>query len=68
MANLVKVLLFDSVAGLGFAYGKGENDLPEDKAAEFVAAGLAEYITTPKPSDLAEKATSKQATRAEKRG
>lgn len=67
MPNLVKVLLFDSVAGLGFAYGKGENEIPEDRAAEFVAAGLGQYITAPKPSDLSEKATSKQAARAEKR-
>lgn len=67
MSKLVKVLLFDSVAGRGFAYGKGENDLPEDKAAEFVAAGLAEYITAPKPSDLAEKRPALTAAKAEKR-
>lgn len=66
MEKTVKILLYDSVAGLGFAYGKGENEIPAERAAEFVRAGLGEYIGQ-KPSDVSEKAISQQAKKAEKR-
>ena len=76
MEKTVKIRLFESVAGTDFAYGKGENEVPADRAAEFVRAGLGEYIgaglgeyigAAAKPSDLSEKATSKKAAKAEKR-
>lgn len=73
MEKTVKILLFDSLAGRGFAYGKGENDVPEHLAAEWVKIGLAEYVNPPqtktatKPSDHSEKAISSAAKKAEKR-
>lgn len=71
MQKLVKIVLFDSTAGRGFAYGKGENEVPEDQARQFVSEGIAQYVDQPntaaKPSDLTQKATSKQAANAEKR-
>ena len=70
MVKTVKIRLFDSLAGIGFAYGKGENDVQEQLAAQFVKEGLAEYVGAPtaaKPSDLTEKAISKAAKTAQKR-
>lgn len=71
MQKLVKILLFDSTAGRGFAYGKGENDVPEDQARKFVSEGIARYIDQPKtaqaPHQTAEKATNPKAKTAEKR-
>ena len=72
MENTVKIRLFDSTVGNDFAYGKGINDVPADRAAILVRDGLAEYVeaqpkTAAKPSDLSEKATSKPAAKAEKR-
>lgn len=79
MEKTVKIHLFDSLAGRDFAYGKGENDVPPHLAAEWVAKGLGEYVggakPSPleggkggeKPSELAEKAISPQAKKAEKR-
>ncbi len=71
MEKLVKIRLFDSTAGTGFAYGKGENEIPESLAKRFVASGLGEYIGEPKqaptPANLAERAVSQQAKKAEKR-
>ncbi len=67
MEKTVKILLFESVAGLGFAFGKGENEVPEKLAADLVKSGLAEYPGAKKPSDLAETRPSPQAKKAEKR-
>lgn len=66
---MAKILLYDSVAGLNFAYAKGENDnVPEKIAADLVKAGLAEYVGAAKaPYQTAEKAISPQAKKAEKR-
>ena len=71
MEKTVKVLLYDSLAGTNFAYGKGENDIPESLAKRLVADGLGEYVGAPKtaakPSDLAETRPSTAAKKAEKR-
>lgn len=71
MEKTLKVLLYDSLAGKDFAYGKGENDIPESRAREFVAAGLGEFVGAQKPGtkphELAEKAISEKAAKAEKR-
>ncbi len=73
MEKTIKILLFDSLAGRGFAYGKGENDVPEHLAAEWVKIGLAEYVNPPQtktaqgPHQTAEKAISAQAKTTEKR-
>lgn len=71
MEKLVKIRLFDSTAGKDFAYGKGENEVPESRAREFVACGLAEYMDAPKaatkPHEASERAISQQAKKAEKR-
>lgn len=72
MEKTVKIRLFNSVVGTGFAYGKGENDLPESLARDFVASGLGEYVVEPpkiatKPHERAENAASQQAKKAEKR-
>lgn len=65
---MVKILLKESVAGLNFAYAKGENEVPDQLAAEWVRCGLAEYIgAAKKPSDLAETRPSPQAKKSEKR-
>lgn len=70
MQKLVKIRLFDSTAGRGFAYGKGENEVPEEQARQFVSEGIAEYIdqakTATKPNERAEKPQS-PAAKAEKR-
>lgn len=79
MEKTVKIILFDSLAGRDFAYGKGENEVPEHLAAEWVAKGLGEYVGAKpspleggkggeKPHELAERAISPQAKKAEKRG
>ena len=65
MENTIKVLLLDSVAGRGFAYGKGENDIPESIARDLIKAGLA-VIIGQKTSETAEKSASPTQT-AEKR-
>ena len=44
MEKTIKVLLFDSVAGRGFAYGKGENDIPESIARDLIKSSLAAII------------------------
>jgi len=68
MEKTVKILLFESVAGRGFAYGKGENDVPEKIASDLVKARLAEYVgPAALPHQKAEKATSKAAGAADKR-
>lgn len=68
MEKTVNILLFESVAGRGFAFGKGENEVPEKIAADLVKAHLAEYIgAAAQPHQKAEKATSKAAQNAEKR-
>lgn len=68
MSKLVSVILKDSIAGLNFAYAKGENEVPEHLAAEWVRVGLAEYPgAAKKPADLAETRPSTQAKKAEKR-
>lgn len=72
---MAKILLYDSIAGLHFAYAKGENEVPDKLAAEWVKCGLAEYIGAAKKSPIdggrgvetAEKAISQQAKKAEKR-
>ena len=65
---MAKILLYDSIAGLHFAYAKGENEVPDKLAAEWVKCGLAEYIGAAKsPHQTAEKAISQQAKKAEKR-
>lgn len=65
---MVKILLKQSVVGTGFSYGKGENEVPDKLAAEWVKCGLAEYIgAAKKPSDLAETRPSPQAKKSEKR-
>ncbi len=70
MQKLVKIVLFDSTAGRGFAYGKGENEVPEDQARQFVSEGIARYVDQPntaaKPNERAEKPVS-PAAKAEKR-
>lgn len=65
MEKTIKVLLFDSVAGRGFAYGKGENDIPESIARDLIKSGLA-AIVGQKASETAEKPASPAQT-AEKR-
>lgn len=68
MEKLVKFRLFESVAGRDFAYAKGENELPADRAAQFASEGLGEHVDTAAlPHQKAEKATSKAAGAAEKR-
>lgn len=68
MEKTVKFRLFDSIAGRDFAYGKGEIDLPADRAAQFASEGLGEYVDTAAlPHQKAEKATSKAAQTSEKR-
>lgn len=68
MEKTVKILLLQSVAGRSFAYGKGENDVPESLAASLVKSGLAEYIgSAKKPHETAERAISQQAKKSEKR-
>lgn len=65
MEKTIKIMLSESVAGRGFAYGKGENDVPETIARDLIAAGLARLVGA-KPSDQAEKPVS-PAKKAEKR-
>ena len=65
MEKLVRVLLLNSVVGTGFAYGKGENDIPESIARDLIKSGLA-AIVGQKPSETAEKPAS-PAQSAEKR-
>ena len=73
MEKLVKVRLFHTLAGLGFAYPKGENEMPADRAAQFVSEGIAEYVDPPQtktaqaPPQTTEKAVSAAAKTAEKR-
>lgn len=68
---MVKILLKESVAGLNFAYAKGENEVPDKLAAEWVKCGLAEYIGAANLSAVAsakaETRPSPQAKKAEKR-
>lgn len=65
---MAKILLKESIAGLNFAYAKGENEVPDQLATEWVKVGLAEYIGAAKtPHQTAEKAISQQAKKAEKR-
>ena len=74
MEKTLRIRLFQSAAGRDFAYGKGENDVPEERAREFIRAGLAELVEPPKgastaqaPHQTAEKAVSPAAKKAEKR-
>lgn len=68
MSKLVTIILKQSVAGRGFAYGKGINEVPEHLADEWVRVGLAEYPNQAKPPhQTAQTATSPQAKKAEKR-
>jgi hypothetical protein len=66
---MAKILLFESVAGLGFSFGKGEHDdVPDKIAADLVKAGLGKYIgNSQKPHERAQTATSQQPKKAEKR-
>ena len=74
MEKTLRIRLFQSTAGRDFAYGKGENDVPEERAREFIRAGLAELVepskglsTAQAPHQTAEKGISQQAKAAEKR-
>lgn len=67
MSKLVTVILKQSLVGTGFAYGKGQNDVPEQLAIEWVRVGLAEYPGAKPPHALAETRPSPQAKAAEKR-
>lgn len=68
MEKTVKIILFESVAGRDFAYGKGENEVPEALARELIRAGHARPLDIAAlPHQKAEKATSKAAQTSEKR-
>lgn len=68
MEKMVKIILFESVAGRDFAYGKGENEIPESLALELIRAGHGRPLDTAAlPHQKAEKATSKAAAASEKR-
>ena len=68
MEKMVKIILFESVAGRDFAYGKGENDVPESLARELIRAGHAQPSDTATlPYQKTEKATSNAAQTSEKR-
>ena len=76
MSKTLRIRLFQSIAGLNFSYGKGEQDMPEEQARQFIREGIAELVEpakhdTPKvaakPHETAEHAISPAATHSEKR-
>lgn len=63
----MKVRFLESLAGVDFDFGKGqEADLPGETALQFIKEGLAEPIGEPE-NKRAEKASNKAAEKAEKR-
>lgn len=63
---LIRIL--ESVSSTHYNYGRGfEGEVPDDIAKDLLKAGHAEPIGGKSPAARAENATSRQATKAEKR-